>query len=322
MSVYKVSYDLLKQQSEALTKVATKINTHGDDLMSVSNSLAVNTAFGDFRNDIKKLSSYLEEFSTVINACGLVLGAIQEAYQNQETTHVKRAQETKVYKRDFYKQPVVIIVQDTGSDAPISSSGGGASYANTSSGGGYSADTGSSGGYSGSTSSGSTSSTTASDVGERISGLNNTSGSTTTGGTTAGNTSFGGSGTGGTTPTGGFEAPSGGNTTGASQPDINITNIYVESPEMSTPDVSGGGISAGAAAGIGAGAAAVGAGAAFAASKIKNKIKANKNANDEEFVETTPEVEYQAPQNNSDFIDPEEALRIARQKLAELEESP
>ncbi len=117
MSTYKVSYDVLAQQSDLLKNLATKINTYGSDIQSTASSLATNTAFTDFCSDLKILCKHLEEMASNINACSALIGTIQESYQSSESASVKRAQETKAYKQDCYKNPVVIVVQDSSSNA-------------------------------------------------------------------------------------------------------------------------------------------------------------------------------------------------------------
>ncbi len=278
MSTFKVSYDLLRQQSEALKSLAKKVDVHGEDLTSVSGQLSVNTAFTDLQGDLKKLGTQLDNISATINACGVLLGTIGETYQNSEVTVVKRAQETRVYQRDVYKNPVVIVVHDSGSDT---SAGGYASSANYGGGTGYNSGAGAA--YSGGGGEAYTATATNMSAGSE--------GATTS-----------------TISSGDFSTGS-----GTGQTDGNVTNIFVNTPES-----GGMGAGAAAAVGAGGAAvgAAAAMGAKKVMEKIKGNSDKENTENKSEATKTV--ISDTAPKASTEFIDPEIALAEARKKLAEV----
>lgn len=108
MAKYKVSYKVLSEQGNELKKLAKLVSTYSEKVNSVRGKLGEDQMLAEVRNNLQKFAQQMEETRAVLNLAGELLSKSVESYARTETSGVKKIDNTKAHKRDFYKQPVVV----------------------------------------------------------------------------------------------------------------------------------------------------------------------------------------------------------------------
>ncbi len=108
MSGYKISFKLIKQQTEEMQKVSTQLITLAERVSSASTQLGQDELLEKARLSLTQSASKVGEVAEILGIAGTMLGEIIEEYTGTETKNVSRAEGTKAHSRDFYKNPVAI----------------------------------------------------------------------------------------------------------------------------------------------------------------------------------------------------------------------
>lgn len=108
MAKYKVSYKVLSEQGKELKNVAKLVNTYGEKVTAIRGRLGDDQMLAEVRNNLTKFTQQMEESRAVLNLAGELLSKSVESYTQTESRGVKKVDNTKAHKRDFYKNPVVV----------------------------------------------------------------------------------------------------------------------------------------------------------------------------------------------------------------------
>lgn len=121
MAKYKVSYKILREQSEELKTVAKLLDGYTEQVEQIRGRLGQDEMLSSVCDNLQKLCTQLGESRAIINMAGEVLSNSVEDYNTLETRQVKKVDALKAHNRDFYKNPVV--VASVGSTAGASAAG-------------------------------------------------------------------------------------------------------------------------------------------------------------------------------------------------------
>lgn len=108
MAGYKVSYQVLSQQGEALKALAKQVDGYASRVDTIRGKLGDDQLLATVRQNLTKLSQQLGESRVVLNMAGEVVTKCVGGYEGKEKSVVKRVDAAKAHNRDFYKNPVVV----------------------------------------------------------------------------------------------------------------------------------------------------------------------------------------------------------------------
>lgn len=129
MSGYKVSYDVLSQQGQALVDLAQKVDGYAAEVNAIRNKLGSDDLLLQVRNNLSRLSQQLGESRAILNMAGKVVETCVQDYGKVESSSVKKVDSARAHNRDFYKNPVV--VASAGAAAAVNVSVGSAASASS-----------------------------------------------------------------------------------------------------------------------------------------------------------------------------------------------
>ncbi len=108
MSTYKVSYKLLAQQADDLTKLGTKLGTLAETLNAIPAKMGQGEMLEKAKADIQALASQMGSQGELLSIAGATLSEVVEDYSGVETKMVQQTETTRAHNRDFYKNPVAV----------------------------------------------------------------------------------------------------------------------------------------------------------------------------------------------------------------------
>ncbi len=130
MSEYKISYKLLKQQTEEMQKLSTQMTTLSQRVAAASSKLGQDELLAKARTSLQQCTTKINDTAQVITTAASLIEEVMGEYTGTEKKNVGKAEGTKAHSRDFYKNPVVI--SDAAADsatAGVSSPKSSSSYA-------------------------------------------------------------------------------------------------------------------------------------------------------------------------------------------------
>ncbi len=108
MSEYKISFKLIKQQTDEMNKVVSQLNTFSERINAASSKLGQDELLQKARMSLTQCIGTVGEVSEILGIASATLAEIIEEYTGTETKNVSQAEGTRAHTRDFYKNPVVI----------------------------------------------------------------------------------------------------------------------------------------------------------------------------------------------------------------------